>query len=198
MTIFGQHTFAELKELIAAKDYEHTQIQAAYDAKPAIVNAADPKWSNDWQAFLARYKSARLVCLAEIATAGATTLGASLSVTPAEKQWQTLLHTLTQDPSKPYTDLDEQGLFVRLQKAGVQPDVSHVPQPTSADIDLGVYKGADDLLKGGAAVVAAATDAGKKSVSSHPLLYVFGGLAAVGVGYVALRAVIPPNPFRRR
>ncbi len=195
--ILGQHTLGEVRDLLAAKDYEHARIQAAYDAAPANVDAKDPAWKSDWAAFLDRYKSARLKALAEIAAASAVTVGPALTVLPAEGTWKGILATLTKDPSKPYTDTDEQGLFVRLQKAGVTPDVSHVPQPQSADVDLGIYRGADDLLKGGAAAVSAATNAGTSAVKKNPWPFILGGLAVVGVGYVALRAAVPPLPFRR-
>lgn len=165
-TIMGLHTPAELHELIAAKDYEHAQMQATFDANAASINAKDPTWLADWRAFLARYGAAKAEVLAR-----------NDSFT-AEGSWKEILASLTLNPSQPYTPQDEQGLFVRLQKAGAQPDVSHVPQP-GADTDLGIYRGADDLIKAGTqGANQALSDVG--GVFSHPVVIGAGLLLAVG------------------
>ncbi len=192
-TINGAHSLAEVRELLKAKDYEHGQMQAAADKIGAVgIAAKDPTWAADWKAFLDRYKKARDAAM----TTGilGSPDGPLAGVTPAEGTWQMILNTLTRDPSKPYTDQDEQGLFNRLTKAGAAPDVSKVPQPATKDIDLGIYQKADDLTKQIDKVV-------PPSPAKNPWPWVIGGAAVLGLGYVALQvspAGVAMRAFKRR
>ncbi len=191
--ILGQHTLGEVRDLLAAKDYEHGQMQLAADAAKGAIAAADPSWFADWRAFLDRYNAARVQ--AKIVLSLGPQTGVRAEVQPAEGLWKQILLTLTKDPSKPFTDTDEQGLFNRLQKAGGKPDVSKVPQPATADVDLGIFKTADDLTKQVDKVL-------PPSPAKNPWPWVLGGFGLLGVGYVAYRAspagIIARAAFKRR
>lgn len=173
-TIMGLHTPAELADLLRAKDYEHAQIQSAADANAAAIAAHDPTWASDWSAFLARYNAAKAIVIAR-----------DDSVT-AEGSWKDILHALTADPTRPYADTDEQGLFVRLRRIGVSPSISNVPQPSAGDVDLGIYRNADDLIKAGTQGASQASDDLGK-IFTHPAVLGGGFLLLAGIFFLRSR-----------
>ena len=64
MTIAGHHTVAELKDWLAALDYQAGQVAQAYAAFAPKWRARDDggaaatDWENDWKALKARYAAA--------------------------------------------------------------------------------------------------------------------------------------------
>jgi hypothetical protein len=172
-TLDGAHTLAEVGELLTAKDYERDQIQAAADLNAKLIATKDPTWLADWKAYRDRYAKARFSVAFKVGAAG---VGGKLI--KAEDSWNEILATQKTNPQGPYTDKDPQGLFIRLQKIGVTPDVSKTPQPVEKDIDL-------ELLK----ALPKVPDLPKAPVKAIPWwAWLLGGGGVLGVGYVAYRA----------
>jgi len=196
MTLLGQHTASELRDLVTDKDAQIAQVDAAYHAHE---NAVDASWKSDWDAMKTRYQAAR--DRASLALTIAKTSVVPDNLLAAEKEYQGILSALQRDPGR-YTDQDWQGLYNRLTQAiGSAPPVVAV-QPQSTDVDLAAYQGLDqatrdmpDWVKRGVATVApglvpkTADQPNYKPVSKW--VWYAGGAAAVVTllvaGKVALR-----------
>ena len=191
MSVLGKQTVAELKDLLAAKDYTVGQLDRAYaDFAPSWVNR-DPQgftdWTSDWNALHRRYESARASAQRAIDLAKVNVLGDSLIV--ADVEYHGMLTALKQVDGT-ITKGDLQELVNRITAAGKAPDLSQTPQPTAQDADLGAYKAADAAVK----VVEGAGESLKKSAASllTPKAVVVGLLCVgviVGVATAARRAL---------
>ena len=157
MTIFGNHTVDELNDLLKAKDYDITQVQAAYNARGPAWHAKDANaesaWLVDWHSFLDRYDAAHAKAKAEITAAGFI-IGPD-DLKPVEGSWKAMMQALTKTEGS-YTDQDFQGLHNRLANATGPIDFSGQPTPIAHDTDLAAYQGADSVIKAGEAGAAAA------------------------------------------
>jgi hypothetical protein len=175
-TVLGAHSVAELGELLAAKDYEQNQIEAAFAALDKSKIPADvlADWIRDWTALKARYQAARFLAQSKIAaTAGNLILGPSL--TDAELEWQGVLHALTLTTGH-YVKGDVQDLYIRVRALGAHVDESHVPQPTvSADADAVAFKQLDAIAK----VIESTVD---KAVESDTAKIVTAAVVVLGLG----------------
>jgi hypothetical protein len=174
MTILGQESVAELRDLVAAKDYTFGQIQQAYDAFAAQWKAQDPAghddWLSDWRARKAKYLAARVIAATAFARGQAAFVSETL--VPAPIEYDLVLASLTKDAKSGVQKGDLQELFDRLSAArGAQVDLSRTPQPQATDVDLSVYKATDDLDK----------------KTSGVMPYVAGGAVLGLVGYALLR-----------
>lgn len=192
MTILGQHTVSELRDLVTDKDSQMAQVQSAYDANASRV---DSSWLSDWNALKSRYASARNA--ASVVMTLAKTSPIPDSTLPAEDTYQAILTALTKTPGS-YTDQDWQGLYNRLTAAiGSAPPVVAV-QPVSTDVDLNTFNAANsvaasapDWVHRAVATLAPGlvpqdkTSASYKPVSKWLLI---GGAALAGV--VALKVVL--------
>lgn len=180
MTILGQHTIAELKDLVKAKDYQVTQVQKAAAAFDADWKRNDPlvrdRWVADWLAFVARYRAARAKADDAIESAKGV-FAVREDVNPAEKVYQGVLDALK--PAEAYTETDFQGLHNRLVAAQKKPvPFTSNPQPKANDPDLNAYKAVDDTAK-------AVERAAKDVVTSKTFL--LGSLVGLGFLYVAVK-----------
>ena len=187
MTILGHHTVAELRDWLAAVDYQANQIAGSFKSFAPTWSAHDGAtardWSSDWSAFLSRYRTARARALLVIGRAQVE-LGIPDSVIPVEDEWQGVQNALARTPGS-IAKGDFQDLYNRLSAAQAKPiDMSATPQPTAVDADLGAYKAADAVIRAGENV--ARTVAPSKSTGVMVLL-------GVGLGFgllVALRSVL--------
>jgi hypothetical protein len=179
MTLLGKQTIAELKDLLAAKDYTMGQIDRAYgDFAPSWVSR-DPTtftdWTGDWNALHKRYEAASAAARRAIDFAKLNPVGDSLIV--ADDEYQAVLKALKQVDGT-ITKGDLQDLFVRIGAAGKVPEVSRTPQPAAPDADLHAYRAADTAVK-------AVEAAGKGIVSSAGSLFtpktIVLGLLCVGL-----------------
>jgi hypothetical protein len=192
MTVLGQQTVAELRDLLAAKDYTVRQIEQAYaEFAPSWSSrdaAAATQWKADWTAFRKRYDVARAGAQHAIDFAKLTPVSDSLL--PADSEFQAVLRALKQVDGT-ITKGDLQDLYSRISSAGKAPDVSQTPQPTAPDADLRAYKAADTAVK----TVEQAERAVAKSAESalSPKVVVFGllGLGLVLGVAAAARRVLP-------
>ena len=155
MTILTRHSVAELRDWLAAIDYQMGQIAAAYAAFASTWQARDPvaqhEWLADWQALHTRYTLAR--ARAEGAIGRAKIEPAPDSLIPAENEWQGVLHALSRTVGVTAKG-DFQDLHDRLVAALGKPiDFSKMPQPTATDADLSAYKVADAAIRAGEAAV---------------------------------------------
>jgi hypothetical protein len=146
-TLLGMHTVAELKDLLAAKDYQLAQLGQAF-SKATGWATSDPTsyaaWQTDFSALMQRYNAARTQAQAIVDANSASIIPANMDVT-GEGPYELVLAAIHHDPEQTgdLTDLDR-----RLTKgAGVTADYSQTPQPTSgSDVDLSVYQGAGKAL----------------------------------------------------
>lgn len=192
MTVLGKQTVAELKDLLAAKDYTVGQLDRAYaDFAPTWVNR-DPTgfvdWTTDWNAFHGRYEGARTAAQRAIEFAKLNPVGDSLLV--ADTEYQGVLRALKQVDGT-ITKGDLQDLYNRIAAAGKTPDVSHTPQPVAPDADLRAYKAADATVK---AVETIGKDIAKPAASLFTPKNIILGLLCIGVVVgvaTAVRRVLP-------
>jgi hypothetical protein len=155
MTFLGHHALGELRDWLAAIDYEAGQIGSAYAAFAPTWQAQDPvahrAWLGDWQSLQSRYGVARAKAQSAIGHAR-WEVGVPDSMIPVEDEWQGVLHALSKTPGATGTG-DFQDLYNRLTAAQGRPvDMSKLPQPTAADADLTAYKAADTVIRAGEAV----------------------------------------------
>lgn len=139
--INGQYSVAELKDLIAAKDFDLAQLGQHYaDYSPTWVTQDSTSyvaWTNDWNALQSRYASTR--SSAETTITEAAFIVEPDSLIPADAEYKAVLAAVNpswaQNTNAPGSlgDLD-----LRLTKAsGAPTDYSGQPQPTpGSDADL--------------------------------------------------------------
>jgi hypothetical protein len=139
--ILGQHTVAELRYLVAAKDVQTgalvdqaAKYRPAWEAKD---KAQADEWFRDFAAYRARYAEARKKAAAQFAWADNHT-SVSDNVVPAEAEWQAVIRAVKQaGDSGPETKGDLIDLHRRFWDAGGPSFTSQVPQPSaSSDVDL--------------------------------------------------------------
>ena len=151
MTVFGQNSVAELRDLTNAKDYTVNQVQSGYDAFAHDWQAKDPEteadWKRDWTTFLVKYKAARALAAGAFGKAKVM-IGVRDSLIPAPIEYAAILKALRQTEGV-QTKGDLQDLYDRLVAAGAKVDVSKTPQPKAEDVDLSAYKAADTAIKEG-------------------------------------------------
>lgn len=157
MTFLNHHTVAELRDWLAAIDYQVNQVAAAYVAFVPTWQAKDAtayaEWAADWQRFQTRYAAAHAKAQRAIARA----FGMPDSVSPVEDEWQEVLHALSRTAGVSAKG-DFQDLHDRLVAVLGKPiDLSKTPQPTATDADLDAYKAADAAIKAGEAAVRSVT-----------------------------------------
>ena len=155
MTVLGHHTVGELRDWLAAIDYEAAQVASAYAAFASTWQAQDApahhEWAAEWKSLQARYGVARARAQGAIMRAQLE-IAIPDSVIPVEDEWQAVLHALSKTPGTT-TKSDFQDLYNRLVAAQGKPiDMSKIPQPTAVDADLSAYKAADTVIRTGEAV----------------------------------------------
>jgi hypothetical protein len=193
VTIFGQHTVSELRELLKAKETQINDVQAAFDAfSPQWKKQDQPSWSAwsvDWNNFGQRFMSARakanLVLLRPLSGVADTTI-------PAESEYQGILRALTAKEGT-FTDTDFQGLHNRLVAAQKKPiDFSNTPQPTAGDADLQLRNALAPVD-----VIAQAKNALNNPTTGKPsaLKIALGVAIASALGYTAYEASKPIRKF---
>jgi hypothetical protein len=146
-TILGNHSVAELSELLTAKDVEQDRIESAFAALDKSKVPVDllSDWTQDWAALKGRYAQARAAALVKIEdTKGQLLLSAAN--TGAEDEWQHVLHALTRVTGH-YQKGDVQDVYNRVVAMGAQVDMKNIPQPSaSSDSDLIAFKQLDAEL----------------------------------------------------
>lgn len=178
MTVLGHHTVAEVKELMANKDYVLNVTRLGREAFTFPDQLQGLDWDKDWLIFLARYAAAHAAADAKIH--GFLSRNIDPTVVPAEDEWQGLLRAMKiEDGVITKGDMDD--LISRLAQAGVKLDFSKAPQPNSTDVDLEVFKSTDKATK--------VIESGTKSFLSTTAI--IGGAALVVGGYIAYKTYIP-------
>lgn len=151
MTILGDHTVAEVDDLIAAKDID----MADFSAKRATLPyAPDSGWDTDWAALMGRYDSAKAAYAVQRAILVAGSLLVPNSMIDAEAAYASILGALYNQPqgstADAYTDTVVTGGFQDLANrmlamqnpatgAPVTVNESNIPQPTAPDADLNAF-----------------------------------------------------------
>ena len=155
MTVLGHHTVGELRDWLAAIDYQAAQVASAYAAFAPTWQVQDApahrEWAGEWTSLQSRYGAARARAQGAI-TRAKLEIGIPDSMIPVEDEWQGVLHALAKTPGTSAKS-DFQDLYNRLVAAQGKPiDMSKIPQPTAVDADLSAYKAADTVIKTGEAV----------------------------------------------
>jgi hypothetical protein len=192
MTLLGKPTVAELKDLLAAKDYTIGQLDRAYaDFAPTWVardSAAFTDWTSDWNAFHKRYDTARTAAQRAIDFAKLNVAPESLLV--AEDEYGAVLKALKQIDGT-ITKGDLQDLYDRIAGAGKTPDLSRTPQPAATDMDLRAYSAADRTLKAVEAVGKAAAKPAASLFTPRTVLLGFLCVGLIAGVAAAARRVLP-------
>lgn len=148
MTLLTNPTASELRDLLAAKDYEIQQLTAAYLAFQPTWALKDAQAALLWAAAFAvltdRYQKARQDAQAYLDAIDSGPVPPSLA--PANQIWTDVLRSLRPEAPKVVKD-DIQDLTNRLVAAGATVDTSQEPQPSSPDIDLEYIKTTDAAAK---------------------------------------------------
>lgn len=152
MTVLGHHSAAELRDWLAAIDYQIEEVRRAYAAFASTWRAhdagAEGAWKHDWTALLSRYSAARTKAEGAIARAHGDAFVAD-SLYPVEDEWQAVNHALARTPGS-VVHGNFQDVYERLSAAMGRPiDLSRTPQPTALDVDLATYKAADTVIRAG-------------------------------------------------
>jgi len=170
MTIMGQHTIAETKELIDQKQSDINAYQKAYDlilAKWQKFDAHEAEeWGKDFSDFRQRWTVAVVKARALMFATGSVLV--SDSITPAEAAFNIILEALQRTPGR-FQKGDFPDLIDRWSKAGLPSPNIVTRQPDSIDVDLEGFKVADSATKG------------LESTAKNPWLWVGAGVA----GYLA-------------
>lgn len=147
-------TVAELRELVAAKDYTVKQMFEAYIAIRdgwRERNAAElALWESDYEGFRARYGEARGI--ADMNIDAAAWVPVPDNAIPAPDAWNAIMKAIRQNwdgtTGGALTRGDLLDLSDRIIKAGGRPDYSKTPQPTAeSDGALELFKAADVATK---------------------------------------------------
>lgn len=181
MTILGQHTVTELRDLVKAKDEDLRQFQLGYEDFAPTWKAKDPvafeAWTKAWKALKTRYSNAKT--MANITFSAQKVNPLSEDETPAEGAYSAILRSL-QKVEGTVSPGDKQDLFNRIVAAGKALDYK-VPQPDGKDVDLQVYLLADKAKKQVDAV---------GGIASSPWTW-------AGIGALALGGLYAANKVRK-
>jgi hypothetical protein len=199
MTILGQHSVTELKDLLKAKDANLADMSKAFSSFGPAWKSQDPSsyssWSSDFNLFKSGYSLASIEAKAEI-LGGEMTPFVSDDNIPAESGYQAVLSSLQKTPGVVSAG-DFQDLFNRLQaaqkQAGQTPyKESPTPQPTKgSDTDLNTMNAATGVLNSLPTVVPTTPSAAKRDVG------ILLGLAGVGlVGFALVQVNTFTSMFR--
>jgi hypothetical protein len=139
MTILGEQSLAELKDLLAAKDKEFAVITNALASTPQTSwpnTALYTDWMNDWTALQARYNAVRKLAQGDIDTGNWQPV--PLSIQPAQMRWNDVIKAI-QPVYNTTTKGDLVDVHARLNAVQKIP-VYTVPQPLkSSDFEQTVF-----------------------------------------------------------
>lgn len=157
MTILGQQSIAELKDLVKSKDGDITALSATFTALAPSWSTSDPAayndWQSDWNAFHTRYMAARELAVASINAANLLPDVGDTYI-PAQTQYNAMLHALSPDGVESKNSFSQ--LYARLNDVYLAANKTPIPNDPpghslnpNIDVDLNVYRAADKLAKAG-------------------------------------------------
>jgi len=134
-TIAGRWTIAELRELIANKQYVMDTLEKTFKNYMSSYPGDFGDWESDWQALKDRWNSA--LTYANIRLAAAKIVPLPDNDIPAQDAYESLLKAIQQKyPEHTTTKGDLDDLNNRLMAMGAKVDLSKAPQPKAADADI--------------------------------------------------------------
>ena len=197
MTILGQHSVTELKDLLKAKDSNLADMAKAASSFGPKWKVSDPSsysaWMSDYNLLKAGYSLAAIEAKAEI-LGGEMTPFVSDDNIPAETGYQAVISSLQKTPGVVSTG-DFQDLFSRIQtaqkQAGQAPyKESPTPQPTKgSDTDLNTMNAATDALNSLPTGVPKSPNDVKRDLG---ILTALIGICAVGFAVVQVQTITAP------
>lgn len=187
MTVAGQHTVDEVRQLMRTAEFRMDRAQALINRLPFSQNNVN--LVKEWDNFVdVRWKNAHDAVLASI-------LGLKLQnplvtevLLPAEKEFQAILKAITATPGQVRMG-DLSDLINRLETAsGQKLDESGAPPPPNFDPDLDAFNRADAAIKQGEAAAkalqASLPSANLNITAKVPWwAWAFGAAVVGGVGY---------------
>jgi hypothetical protein len=184
MSFLGTHTVDELKEWLAALDYQVERVEAARAA--STWQRSDPAgfaaWAVDWAALRRRYDAAHAFAQGAVDDPVTSFFG---SVGAVGNEWEAVARATTQvEGTQTRGDLQE--LVDRFNVGdGKRITFPDNPQPTAKDFDLAGYQAADTVIRQtpvGTVGRALGLEAGSMPLSTK--LLIGGGLALAFVTLV--------------
>ena len=189
-SVLGEHTVAELKDLLAAKQVEIDRVDQAYqkivDQGPPTKEVSD--WKLDWDLLKVRWADAKKEGQAAI-DAWSFNLFVPDNMAAAESQYVGVIKALSQAYPELHTSPgDLIDLSQRLTKLGGTIDNGPIPQPSpDSDFDFNVLHTTDTITT-------AAQQAVKPLLPSTKTLILIA--VGVGAGLVLLPRLLMPLPLR--
>lgn len=145
-TILGDHTSSEVRDLLAAKDVEIAELEAAIASFGPTWAEGDidavHAWDDDFAALKVRYQAARDRAQRKLNYKDPIL---SDDWTPAEGEWNAILDALRKEDGK-VSPGDHMDLVYRISDAGAKLSYK-VPQPVANDADLRAFLRADAIKK---------------------------------------------------
>lgn len=187
MTVLGQHTVDETRQLMRTAEFRMTRANDLVNQMP--FTPENVQLVKDWNQFTdVRWRNAHDQVIDSIIGLKFANPLISESLLPAEKQFNLILSALNKQQGLVQPG-DLSDLISRLEKAsGKTLDESNHPLPPDFDPDLAAYQKADATIKDGEAAAAALRkkleDESNKAKSAIPWwVWGIGGAVVIGAGY---------------
>jgi hypothetical protein len=189
MTILGQHTVSETRDLIAVLNGRTIDLTNGFQTiqQTPALSTQDPALAADWAAYLARWATSENneQQYLNVLSIGNPTVPES--VLPSEASYQRILKTVNPQLPNAYTDKDLMGLQIRIQKLTTIPWVNR-QLPPDFDFDLSTYQAADSAAKGIQSAGSGALSTLGEAAAANWKPLVVGGIA-VGAGLIIAKKV---------
>lgn len=193
MTILGSHTIQEVEDLMKTIEYRIQQMNKANSNITQQQVDLDPlgmlDLQKDWTAFQVRWATMRDQVLSDLLMLSLAQPLVSISLIPAEKQYQKVISTINTGPNGSIAKGDLSDCANRIAQLGqVHIDFANMPVPSNFDPDLAAYKTVDaGIKKGEDAAKAAVGGAGDLNASVNNGIL---DLLSANIGKVAIGAAL--------
>lgn len=193
MTVLGQHTIAETRDLMKVVDYRFKEVEKGFQriSEQYKQDHADEYrlLASDWTAEKKRWEDT-----ADVVSAKLTIMNATNPATPAtwivsEPEYKRILGFVEYGESsgveRPARPIDLRGIQDRIEKILNAPiDLSKRPDMTASDVDIAAIKKLDASIKAGEAAAAKAKAAAADAAKSNTGLLILGGLGLIAGTYI--------------
>lgn len=184
MTVLGQHTIEETKDLMKQIEWrirETDRINNLITPDQIVQNAAEfSDMEMDWTKFKSRWAAARDSVLDRLFVINVANPLVPATMIACENQFQIIKKAINVSGNETFTKGDLNDCTLRIVKFADKPfDSKDQPMPTGFDPDLLAYKKLDSSIRAGEAAAAAAAAKAKETASSNIGLIVGAGIVGV-------------------
>lgn len=188
MTVLGQHTIAETRDLMKVVDYRFKEVDKAFNQISSEWKATHPDeyrlLSMDWTAEKKHWMDESDSVALKLTVINSTTVVPADTI-PAENEYKRILGFVEYGAASGVERRpgDLRDCQTRIEKAlGKQIDLSGRPNMESNDTDINAIKKLDASIKAGEAAAASAKKGTwDAATSKQGLMFLGGAAAAVGV-----------------